>query len=53
MNPKYYAAYYNAAIVYKAQNKLPEAIEWYKKAIQANYRYSYAYNNLGNIYKND
>ena len=28
-------------------------IEWYKKAIKANPRYSYAYNNLGNIYKND
>ena len=26
---------------------------WYKKAIQANPRYSYAYNNLANIYKND
>lgn len=25
---------------------------WYKKAIEVNPRYSYAYNNLGNIYKN-
>ena len=30
---------------------MDEAIEWYKKAIAANPRYSYAYNNLGNIYK--
>lgn len=32
-------------------NKLEETIEWYKKAIEVNPRYSYAYNNLGNIYK--
>lgn len=25
---------------------------WYKKALEVNPRYSYAYNNLGNIYKN-
>jgi tetratricopeptide (TPR) repeat protein len=29
-----------------------DAIIWYKKATETNPRYSYAYNNLGNIYKN-
>jgi tetratricopeptide (TPR) repeat protein len=33
-------------------NKTEDAINWYKKAIEVNPRYSYAYNNLGNIYKN-
>ena len=31
---------------------MDDAATWYKKAIEANPRYSYAYNNLGNIYKN-
>jgi tetratricopeptide (TPR) repeat protein len=44
-------AYYNAAIVFKRENNLDKAIEWYKKAIEVNPRYSYALNNLGNIYK--
>lgn len=30
-----------------------EAKNWYQKAIEANHRYSYAFNNLGNIYKNE
>lgn len=37
--------------MYKGQSKIEKAIEYYKKAIEANPRYSYAYNNLGNIYK--
>ena len=51
-NPKYHSAYYNAAIVFKRENKLDKATEWYKKAIEVNPRYSYAFNNLAKIYKN-
>ena len=32
-NPKYHSAYYNMAIVYKRENKLDQAINWYQKAI--------------------
>lgn len=39
------------AMVFKREDKLPDAINWYQKAIEANPRYYYAYNNLGNIYK--
>ena len=51
-NPKYESAAYNLAIMYKAMDNIPKAIEFYEKAIEINPRYSYAYNNLGNIYKN-
>jgi tetratricopeptide (TPR) repeat protein len=39
------------AIVFKRQKKIDDAINWYQKAIEVNPRYSYAYNNLANIYK--
>ncbi len=51
LNPKYYSAYYNLAILNKNRGCLEDTVMWYKKAIEANPRYSYAYNNLGNIYK--
>lgn len=35
----------------KNKGQIDKATEWYKKAIEANPRYSFAYNNLGNIYK--
>jgi tetratricopeptide (TPR) repeat protein len=38
--------------VHKGQKRTEKAIEMYKKAIEVNPQYSYAYNNLGNIYKN-
>lgn len=30
---------------------MDDAIIWYKKSTEVNPRYYYAYNNLGNIYK--
>jgi protein O-GlcNAc transferase len=33
LNPKYYSAYYNLAILYKNQDRVDDAIIWYKKAI--------------------
>ena len=39
-------------ILQKRLDNKEKAIEFYKKAIEMNPRYSYAFNNLGNIYKN-
>ncbi len=37
----------------KKKEDIPKTVEYYKKAIEVNPKYSYAHNNLGNIYKND
>jgi tetratricopeptide (TPR) repeat protein len=45
-------AYYNCAISYKSLGKMEDCEKFYRKAVEVNPRYSYAWNNLGNIYKN-
>jgi tetratricopeptide (TPR) repeat protein len=34
LNPKYHNPYYNLGYLYKAQEKIDKAIEFYKKAIE-------------------
>ena len=38
---------------YGIEKEWDEAEKWYKKAIEVHPRYSYAFNNLANIYKNE
>lgn len=44
------AAYYKSGIAYRQQNKLPEAIAAFEKAISLNKRFDSAYIQLGDLY---
>jgi len=49
LEPKNHSAYNNLGNILRELNKLEEAVEYYRKALQLNPGYSKAYYNLGRV----
>ncbi|MHB1845599.1 MAG: tetratricopeptide repeat protein [Deltaproteobacteria bacterium] len=50
IDPSYAEGYNGVGITYRARNDLPEALRWYKRALEANPQLGDAYYNIGCVY---
>lgn len=51
LNPNFYQAYANRALVYRYMGDSTKAVQDYKRAIQLNSQYDAAYIGRGNVYR--